>query len=174
MGGSDEVYSLLEQADEAANPGLKYYNLQYKGFFAVKATKESHVAEFFVVDPETILQNYDTARSESGALVANYKCDAQLTTMAGTPGSLERTGTCSAIEFDTSRPEVWDLPFPKATSDDSLVTQLEDCGYKQCEFDVTATPTKAPTAGSAATIIVSCHWITVSLAAALAVFVAYA
>ena len=142
MGGDDEVYRLLELADEAANPGLKYYNLQYKGFFAVKATKTSHVAEFFVVTPETVLSNYSNARAaSSGGLVADFMCDAQLVTTAGEPGSLERGDACSVIEFDTARPAVWSLPVPTATTQSLETTALTDCGHRQCEFDV-ATPEK--------------------------------
>jgi hypothetical protein len=86
----DALYDLLEQADEAANPGLKYFNHQYKGFFAVRATKERHAAEFFVVTPETIKSDYAKARKASGNIVADFMCDAQLTTTAGMPGSLRR------------------------------------------------------------------------------------
>lgn len=125
----------MEQAEEAANPGLEYYNLQYKGFFAVKATKETHIAEFFVVDPKTILTDYAEARDTSGNIVADFLCDTQLTTTAGIPGSLDRVDECSQIEFETTRPAVWDLPFPVVESDTDIV-ELSNCGYEGCQFDV--------------------------------------
>eukprot|EP00977_Amphora_coffeiformis_P009290 scaffold2103_cov185-Amphora_coffeaeformis.AAC.35 len=158
VGGDDEIYSLLEQAEEDANPGLKYYNLQYKGFFAVKATKETHVAEYFVIDPETILTDYPEARTASGDIVANFKCDTQLTTTAGMPGSLDRVDQCSAIEFEATRPAVWDLPFPVVEPGENIV-ELSDCGYDECQFDIKATD--APTSGAsiASSLIATYHII---------------
>lgn len=178
------MYSLLEKADEAANPGLAYFNLQYKGmklysvprctvfnadflfsnsqlvclceflyhptlgFFAVKATKQSHVAEFIVIEPDTILANYEDARAASGKVTADFACDVQLTTTAGSPGSLDRQDTCSAITFASERPAVWGIPVP-ASGDDTDVVELTGCGYKQCMFTVTAPEleptTEAPT-----------------------------
>ena len=124
----------MEAADEAANPGLKYYNMQYKGFFAVKATKEEHVAEFFVVDPETILTDYANARSTSNSIVADFMCDAQLTTTAGQRGSLTRSDDCSVIEFDTKRSSMLGVPFPDSSTEGAV--ELSDCGYDECEFAV--------------------------------------
>jgi len=39
LGSMDDVFDLLNKGDEAANPGMPYYDLHYKGFFAVKLTK---------------------------------------------------------------------------------------------------------------------------------------
>jgi hypothetical protein len=133
--GVDGVYNLLEAADEDANPGLKYFNHQYKGFFAVKATRQEHVAEFFAISPDDILRDFDAARTQSGKMTAEFFCDAQLTTTAGQAGSLERSDNCGAIAFDETRPSVWELDFPPSSSVRGLVT-LENCGYDQCTSDL--------------------------------------
>lgn len=138
--GQDTMYNALEQADEEANPGLVYFNHQYKGFFAVKATKEEHIAEFFVIDPQVILSNYTAARTSSGGIVAEFMCDTQVTTKADVPGSLERSEQCGAIQFETERSPIDTIPFPQASLDD-VSTDLSDCGYAQCEFDVASSET---------------------------------
>ena len=115
------------------------------GFFAVKVTKESHIAEYFVVEPETILKNYEDAREASGGIVADFACDVQVVTTAGAPGSLDRQDTCSVIDFATERPAVWSIPVP-ASSMDGDVTGLTGCGYKQCTFTVMPAETEAPSA----------------------------
>jgi hypothetical protein len=135
LGSNGTVFNLMEAADEAANPGLKYYNMQYKGFFAVKATKETHVAEYFVIEPETILTDYDTARRNSSAIVAPFKCDSQLTTTAGKPGSLDRAEACSAVKFETARSPTLKIPFPNPSTDGPK-TSLSGCGYDECAFAV--------------------------------------
>lgn len=132
----------MEAADEAANPGLKYYNMQYKGFFAVQATKKSHVAEYFVIDPKTILTNYTTAR-RNNTIVAPFTCDAQLTTTAGKPGSLDRTAVCSLVKFETKRSAIWNMPFPKPTTD-GLKTSLSKCGFDECAFSIPDVVQKCP------------------------------
>jgi alkaline phosphatase D len=144
VGGDDALYSLLEEADEAANPGLKYYNHQYKGFMAVRATKESHVAEFYVHTPETVTSSYEVARAASGTIVAEYACDTQLTTTAGMPGSLDRADECSAITFESERPAVWDLPFPQV-ADAADLAELSDCGFAECKFATEPAPTSGAT-----------------------------
>jgi hypothetical protein len=156
VGGQDALYDVLELADETANPGLHYFNMQYKGFYAVRATKETHVAEFFGFTPDTILSSYEDARAASGGLTADFVCDSQVTTTAGERGSMVRTEECSAIQFATERPAVWSLPFPlDATEERSATLSVEGletltgCGYIQCEFDTQATV--ADTSGGAGT-----------------------
>lgn len=156
LGGEDAVYDITEQADEAANPGLKYFNHQYKGFFAVRATKEEHTAEFFAVTPETILTDYDTARTASGTIVADFKCDAQLTTTAGMPGSLTRSDECGAVQFDSTRPGTADIPFPAADTDE--LRELSSCGYMGCQLEAEA-PTNTPSSSSFPSVIASFYCI---------------
>jgi hypothetical protein len=127
-----------------------YYNHQYKGFFAVKITKDSHVAENFAVSRATTLTPYpsneSTAESRT-SMTAPYFCDVQLTTTAGQRGSLERSDACSAIAFDESRPAVWDIPFPLSNSSmSSILVQLSDCGYNQCQLEAPAPAASPPTA----------------------------
>jgi hypothetical protein len=104
VGGQDALYDVLELADETANPGLHYFNMQYKGFYAVRATKETHVAEFFGFTPDTILSSYEDARAASGGLTADFVCDSQVTTTAGERGSMVRTEECfcHSVRYGTS------------------------------------------------------------------------
>jgi hypothetical protein len=134
LGSEDAAYRLVEKADEDANPGLQYWDMQHKGFFVVKATKETHVAEYFGFKPSVTLTNFTAARAASDGLTAEYVCRVSLTTTAGEPGSLVRNDECSAIEIDTERPAVWGLPYPLGIADGDAV-HLTDCGYDQCEFD---------------------------------------
>jgi hypothetical protein len=127
------VLKLAELADESQNPGLKFTNIRHKGFVAVKVTATNHVAEFFGFSPETIVTPYDEAISKNiGGLTAPFFCNVQMTTTAGSRGSLERSDNCTVIQFDASRPSAWSIPFPNATSLPS--TKLSDCGYYQCKF----------------------------------------
>lgn len=98
-----------------------------------------------MIEPETILTNYEDAREASGGIVADFACDVQVTTTAGAPGSLDRQDTCSVIDFATERPAVWSIPVPASSVDDN-VTELTGCGYKQCTFTVTPAETEAPSA----------------------------
>jgi hypothetical protein len=141
FGDVEDLYDLLELAEETLNPGLVYYNNQYKGFFAVRVTKDSHVAENYVVTRDTTLAPYpaDESTAESRtSLTVPYFCDAQLTTTAGERGSLERSNNCSAITFDETRPAAWDIPYPLSagSSMSDLSVQLSNCGYDQCRFQV--------------------------------------
>ena len=132
-GGEDAVLKMVEAADEAWNPGLKYNNVEYNGFVAVKVTKTTHIAEYFGIAPETLVSPYNVALSNNpGGLTAKFFCDVQLTTTAGSPGSLVRSGNCSAIQFDTIRPAVWNTSFPLAVT--SPIKKLSNCGYNQCTF----------------------------------------
>jgi PhoD-like phosphatase len=66
MGGRDNVFEMFHALWRQTNPSLKYTNGQFRGFFAVKATKKSHHTEYFHFRPETIASNFSSARSESG------------------------------------------------------------------------------------------------------------
>jgi hypothetical protein len=120
---------------------------QFKGFFAVRATKEAHVAEYFGIAADITLSTYETARAASGKITADFACDGQFTTTAGMPGSLDRSDTCGAITFASERPAVWGLPFPVADVSSLELAELIGCGMEQCELDTrsVAVPT-APTA----------------------------
>lgn len=109
------------------------------------------MAEFFVIEPETILTNYADARAASEGIVADFACDVQLTTMADTPGSLERQSTCSAVSFSTERPTVWSIP---VVSDESLSLDnpLDGCGYQQCTFNVTESTVDDSTSAASKTL----------------------
>ena len=132
-GGEDAVSKMIEAADEAWNPGLKYNDIEYNGFVAVKVTKTTHVAEYFGFTPETILSSYDVALlNNPGGLTAKFFCDVQLTTTAGSPGSLVRSNTCSTIQFDATRPALWNTSFPLEAT--LPTTKLSNCGYNQCIF----------------------------------------
>lgn len=89
-----------------------------------------------------MLSDYDEARSVSGSITSNFKCGASLVTDAGSPGSLEQQESC-IIEFDSTRPAVWDLPVPEV-EDVPGGSFLSGCGYDACEFD-------ASTSGSSKT-----------------------
>jgi phosphodiesterase/alkaline phosphatase D-like protein len=156
VGGEDALYDTIEQHDEAANPGLKYFNIQFKGFYLVKATKETHVTEYFGIRPDIMKSNYATARTENNdGITAAHICDSHLTTTAGMPGSLDRDDSaCGTIKFASTRPALWELPVPK-NDDIEGVPTLSDCGMLECKSDAltaealaTEPPTKAPTAGA--------------------------
>jgi hypothetical protein len=132
-GGEEAILKLFELADEAWNPGLKYTNMRYNGFFAVKVTKNTHIAEYFGFTPETILTPYDQALMQNaGGITAKFFCHAQLTTTAGAPGSLVRSDNCSVIQFDNSHPTLWKIPFPLTNT--SPTTKISKCGSEQCTF----------------------------------------
>jgi hypothetical protein len=144
LGSEDAAWRLVEKADEEANPGLQYWNMQHKGFFVVKATKETHIAEYFGFTPDVTLTNFEDARAANGdALTAEYTCRVSLTTTAGEPGSLVRSDVCSAIEIDTERPAVWGLPYPIQDAPVDGI-RLTDCGFNQCKFNVTAQEEATP------------------------------
>jgi hypothetical protein len=131
LGSDDAVYDIIEKADEVNNPGLKYSNIQFKGFFAAKVTKKKHVAEYFGFTEKITATSYDYAvLLNKDGITAPFFCDAQLTTTAGQPGSLKRSDNCSAIVFTKERPKAWDLQFPEA--DVGSLGTLKDCGYNQC------------------------------------------
>ena len=113
FGGTQGIYKLINAMFVKENPGLVYADTQFKGFFVVKATKESHIAEYIHMTGETLLQNYSVARSLSGKITGNFFCGASLKTTAGVRGSLVSNNTCSAIQFDSVHPEVWRALFPK-------------------------------------------------------------
>ena len=135
LGGENGVYRLIDDMFYKENPGLVYANTRDKGFFAVKATPTSHVAEYFLVSATTLLQNYDDAVRESGKITANFYCGSSLVTTAGDKGSLVRNTECSAIQFASSRPLEWNIPFP-AQSTNELVT-LTGCDFNACIYNVT-------------------------------------
>lgn len=156
VGGQDALYDTIEQLDEAANPGLKYFNIQFKGFYVVKATKETHVTEYFGIRPDIMKSNYATARKENNdGITAAHICDSHLTTTAGMPGSLDRDDSaCGTIKFASTRPALWELPVPE-NDDLEGVPTLSDCGMLECKSDALTAevstrepPTKAQTAGA--------------------------
>lgn len=135
LGGPENAYKLVADNFLGSHKGLVFANVHQKGFVAVKATKEEHIAEYILFDANTILSNYDAARSASQKITADFSCAASLKTKAGRRGSLVRQPSCSAIEFEQSRPSVWNLSVPiKFTEEDNI---LKDCGLNACviEFD---------------------------------------
>lgn len=83
-----------------------------------------------------MLSDFDEVRSASGLITSNFNCGASLVTQAGSPGSLDKQDEC-IIEFDSTRPAVWDLPVPEA-EDVSGGSLLSGCGYDACEFDASS------------------------------------
>lgn len=146
LGGADGVYSVINSLLTEQNPGLKFADTQNKGFYAVKATKGTHIAEFIFVTPATLLSNYSAALSASGGITANHFCGASLVTTAGVKGSLDKQANCSTIEYDTVRPAVWGLPYPPSNNTAALRT-LTACNMDACVFaapNATKAPTRAP------------------------------
>lgn len=105
-----------------------------------------HIAEYILFDAATTLSNYDTARTASGQITADFSCAASLKTTAGQPGSLIPQSHCSAIEFDHSRPSAWDLVVPTISKEDAS-TVLKDCGYNACLLDASSKKGKSPKGG---------------------------
>ena len=98
--------------------------------------QEVHVAEYLLFDPETILKDFETARTADGdALTAEFVCDTSLATCASSPGSLSPLPECNAIKFMKSRPAVFNLPVPPAFVSSSSA-QFERCGYEGCVCSV--------------------------------------
>jgi PhoD-like phosphatase len=131
LGGDEGVFKFLNDMWELQNNGLVYGDVQKKGFFAVKATKDSHVAEYFLVTQNTTLSNFAEARAwNNGKITAAFSCDASLLTRAAIPGELTPQASCSAIKFDSKRPSVWSLPVPIRP----LIKgkKLIDCGMDSC------------------------------------------
>jgi hypothetical protein len=149
----DGVYGLINDNVEAVNPGLVYANVQHKGFIAIKATKETHIAEYILVEAEITLSNYTTAREVSKGITAPFFCGSSLVTTNGIQGSLEEQEECGAVEFESERPAVWDIPVPVA--EPPMGDALANCDFNACEFKVAASltepasePTPAPAAGA--------------------------
>ena len=132
LGRENGVYRLIDNMFYRENPGLVYANTRDKGFFAVKATPASHVAEFFLVSAETLLQSYEDAVSESDKITANFYCGSSLVTTAGEKGSLVRNTECSVIEFAPTRPVEWSIPFPVQST--SELDTLTGCDFNACVF----------------------------------------
>ena len=146
LGGTSNVYKLIDDMFYQLNPGLKYAETGNKGFFVVKATKATHTVEYFHNTPSTLLSNYDAARAASGKIVANYFCGVSLVTTAGQKGSLVRQPSCSAIEFESSRSPIWSAPFP-STSSSVLLPTLKKCDFNACTFQQvagTGSPSSSP------------------------------
>jgi len=83
-----------------------------------------------------MLSDYDEVRSVSGSITSKFTCGASLVTEAGSPGSLDKQDEC-VIEFESTRPIVWNLPVPEA-EDVSGGSLLSGCGYDACEFDASS------------------------------------
>jgi hypothetical protein len=142
IGGVDAYRYLLNASFADTMSGLKYFDLQYRGFFAAEVTHEKHVTEYFHFTDETSQQNYLEARAASGKIVADYICGTSMVSTASERGSLVPQDSCGAITFDSSRPAVWDLPVPIVDDMDGL--PLADCGIFGCRVEKAA-PEPAPT-----------------------------
>lgn len=161
IGGVDGFYKLFDAAYEAHDPGLVFHDFKHKGFVVGHATKvnctlrfcatfflpahnlvfvlfasykDRTYHEYFGFDPNITLTNYAAARSISGGITAPYVCLSHLETVAGQPGSLLPSSTCTDTQFDTSRPAEWTLPVPNPNAVANGKT-LGDCGYKGCSFN---------------------------------------
>jgi PhoD-like phosphatase len=132
LGGTDAVYDLIENLFYQQNPGLRYADVQNKGFFVVKATRTTHTVEYIHNSPATMLTNFSAARAANGKIVADFFCGGSLVTTAGLKGSLVKQTSCSAIQFDSSRPAVWTAPFP--TSSAALLPTLKNCDFNACTY----------------------------------------
>jgi len=132
LGGSDGVYKFLNDMLELQNEGLVFADIEKKGFFAVKATKTTHTAEYFLVNQTTTVTNFQTARTASGKITAAFTCDASLLTNAANPGELTQQSGCSAIQFQNTRPVVWtNVPVP--ISPVVARPALKNCGMDGCK-----------------------------------------
>lgn len=139
IGGQDVMYDIIHKAYYRQNPNLKFVNVRNKGFVAIKANKDTHSAEWIGFSSEDMLLDYDAARAAAGegALTATAICLGSYTTSAAIPGSLEANEGCSAIQFATERPVVYNISVPISEmlpEDDETLT---DCGYMGCVFGVT-------------------------------------
>jgi len=114
LGGPDGVYDFISDGFEDVNPGLVYGSTKDKGFFAVKATKETHTTEYFHVDALNTVSDYATARSSSGGITSDFYCGASLITYAGEQGSLEKQADCGVITFSAERPAEWSISVPES------------------------------------------------------------
>jgi len=123
----DTIVNMVNGAYERANPNLHYANVGYKGFVAVKVTKDSNTAEFITIDPDVMLQDFDEARGDG--ITAPFDCKASMVTPVDSPGTLDRSDECT-IAFDSTRPAVYDITVPAGVSDANAA--LADCGYKGC------------------------------------------
>jgi len=149
--GEDMIFEITSKAHiRQMAPNCKVASLQTGGFTAVKATKESHMAEWFRVSTQDRLSNYPTARAAAGAgaLTAKAICTDSATTLANAPGSLNVNDGCSAITFATERPALYSIPVP--TSDDSSMLEgteaFVNCGMLGCTFPRrNPPPSQAPT-----------------------------
>ena len=131
MGGRDGLMDLLEKGFMECNEHMKYANIANRGFFAVKASAESHITEYLLFDNDVTKTNLADARAMSGKITADWICDASLETFADSPGSLERRAECGYIEFLEERPAVFDLPVPhEFYSDDT--EHYVSCGASGC------------------------------------------
>jgi alkaline phosphatase D len=130
LGGDSGVYKLLSDLWELQNDGLVYGNVEKKGFFAVKANRVAHTAEYFLTGRNTTVTDYAKARAANGRITAEFECDASLTTLAGSPGNLVEQDICNTIKFDAARPAVWSLPVPIAPL--FAGTKLTNCGMDGC------------------------------------------
>jgi hypothetical protein len=144
LGGRDAAFSLFHQGWRQSNPSLVYAETQNKGFFAVKATKTTHTAEYFLIKPNTTLSTFSAARAASGKITADFTCGSSLVTTAGAKGSLVPQAACSAIQYDTARPAVWNIPFPLDSADVGVV-KLSRCNMDACLFNADLAATKSPT-----------------------------
>jgi len=145
--GEDTIYDAIDAAGVATNPGLVFTNQRNKGFFAVSVTPETHTAEYFLLDSETLVTSFTDARAANGdGLTADYFCGASLTTNADTKGSLTKNDACAAITFVEERNAVFDLPVPVEPLDGTNEADLANCGFRGCTFDTqeTASPTNTP------------------------------
>ena len=175
IGGDDGFYSMMEKAwlrQNAAN--LRLSQFRYSGFVAVKATRETHTAEYFSVSNVDRLSDYATARAAAGegAITASPLCSGSVTTSADAPGSLVYAEECSVIAFSSERPAVYSLPTP-SLDDMPAGDALVDCGMIGCTFAVSeqgegtpapaALPTTSASACTTASVWVHCVIFSLSL-----------
>eukprot|EP00980_Cylindrotheca_fusiformis_P008741 scaffold1869_cov122-Cylindrotheca_fusiformis.AAC.3 len=148
LGGIQNAIKIVEDSVTGNNEGLLYTELYRKGFVAVKATKETHVAEFILLERDVLRSDYDAVTASSGNITASFSCDASFVTLAEEPGSLSRQEGCE-ITFDSVRPQVWSLPIP-VTDNGELKDRngvLSGCDSTGCEFDASMLP-RAPARSS--------------------------
>lgn len=134
MGGRDGLIDLLEAGFLECNEEMKFSNIGNRGFFAVKASAETHVTEFLVFDNEITLTNFDDARAKSGKITAEWICDGSLETYADSPGSLEPREECGYIEYIEDRPAVFGLPVPPEFYSEAPEHYIT-CGARGCKIN---------------------------------------
>ena len=116
--------------------------------FFSHVTQEKHVAEYILMDSDTLKADYPAVREASGTATASFECDMSFVTTAGEPGSLTPQDECE-VTFDSERPKEWSIPVPVSGGASRCPgdERLSACDYSACELDASEFP-RAPEVAS--------------------------